>query len=147
MDNKNRHILISLVLIYFVCNFYLTKSYSEESYISNEAALQIAKKHLEDLGNDLSDMGVNIAKYYPPYNLLPHDDELDLNSGREFHPDEIKGMQAMKKAKDKIRNKIHWVVRYFYIPERPSPEPGYGVVGGSYSVFIDAKTGKILLVW
>jgi hypothetical protein len=126
------------VVLFFLATFILLESLlvqivlGEAICIGKEEALEIAKKETIKNGYDVSKMRIEASKYSTPYNpYLPDDEEAT-------DPEEI---EFLKQKRSKLENKIYWAV-YF----SPIELPGQRIFDGDTSVFIDSKTGQILLV-
>ncbi len=146
---------------------------AQETKITNENSIEIAKKKLNPwasrLGYNLDQMGIKVSKHFIPTNpYLPTEEDVKreleesnkylekLNNELKKITEEnlikekkaaIKGGEDYRNDWENIRNvleelkdKIYWSVHFFTIPTKPNVK----VLDGSFTVFVDTSTGKIL---
>lgn len=144
-----------------------------ENKVTNEKAIQIAKAYVKRyLDYNLDFMGINVGLYFTPANkYLPIDqimfgidsnkkrllkkteelkaelgkvDEIELSEKRKrisSIKDNIKEYEEHLELIGKLEKKTYWAVNFYTI----SPSAAVPYLGGSYTVFIDSKSGDILL--
>jgi hypothetical protein len=103
-------------------HFFVDSIQYENNMIAEQSAIEIANKKMVELGYDIKSMRVLAAIRNKPWNYLLK---------KEFET------EYAKKRKEQLTNKIYWEV-FYTLKERILSSGGYA------SIYIDAKSGKII---
>jgi hypothetical protein len=121
--------LFTVISIFFVSGLLLLTAiemYGDNLSITKDNAISIANKKVTELGYDIKSMDVEVSLNNTPWNeCLP----------------QYSGEPALDKMREKLVNKEYWFVYYSPKPQGKNDR----IFGGDLCIFIDSKTGEIIM--
>ena len=100
----------------------MTHAHSNDTCITKEIAIEIAKKEATRIGIDIKSFGIKITKYNTPWNeYIPKD------SNEGYYADKL----------NELKNKEYWAVYFYHYRYQK---------GGDFCLFIDYNNGNIITI-